>query len=548
MEVGKSVAAGGRQGERKRNMVNKWKWIGRLKKAILFRGANYLLIGFMGMIIAFVFSDLTDKFLNGNYQQIGWIFFQIIMVALVNCFVIPVLQYKEANLMEKQGGEADVAFFKEFLNQRNYSIPEKDYGMYMNLLWGDFPTYRMNLIFLVSCLGAGTITVLASVGMIARYHAGFALMAVVISVAAPLLPLLFQKKLEGRNEKRLSQKDAVVENMKNVFANVEYIRLERQKSIVRSLLRPVQDKYAESVISYEKLENALTYLVNAVLLGIEIAVYGAGCYLISQGSIDLAVFVKVVLMISVTRNGVSWLMEGVQSIHDIKNSQKRIETIILENGGGKGEPVDSLHKLVLKNVSFSYAESDTGIQYPDLVLEEKKVYHLVGKNGAGKSTLLKILEKYYYGYEGDILVNGEQGLKDIDETYWHHLVAFIPQKPLLFHMSVRDNVLLGNRNVDRDLYEKLMNDFRIKGKEEKTVGFGGEGISGGEAQSISIIRALLRKPQMILADEPYNTLDGNRKEVLNKYIDMLDSTTFVIVSHQDFSIEREITKVEVCME
>lgn len=92
-------------------MVNKWKWIGRLKKAILFRGANYLLIGFMGMIIAFVFSDLTDKFLNGNYQQIGWIFFQIIMVALVNCFVIPVLQYKEANLMEKQGGEADVAFF-----------------------------------------------------------------------------------------------------------------------------------------------------------------------------------------------------------------------------------------------------------------------------------------------------------------------------------------------------------------------------------------------------------------------------------------------------
>ena len=220
----------------------------------------------------------------------------------------------------------------------------------------------------------------------------------------------------------------------------------------------------------------------------------------------------------------------------------------MKNEEANGEALSSLHKIILKNVCFEYAGSNTRIEYPDLVLEEKNVYHLVGKNGTGKSTLLKILEKYYYGYEGDILVNGEQGLKDIDETYWHHLVAFIPQKPLLFHMSVRDNVLLGNRNVDRDLYEKLMNDFRIKGMEEKTVGFGGEGISGGEAQSISIIRALLRKPQMILADEPYNTLDGNRKEVLNKYIDMLDSTTFVIVSHQDFSIEREITKVEVCME
>lgn len=164
----------------------------------------------------------------------------------------------------------------------------------------------------------------------------------------------------------------------------------------------------------------------------------------------------------------------------------------------------------------------------------------------GKFTLLKILEKYYCGYEGDILVNGGQKLEDFDEKDWHCLVAFIPQKPLLFHISIRDNILLGNKNIDWDLYEKLLNDFRVKGIENKIVGFGGEGISGGEAQSISIIMALLRIPQMILADEPYNTLDSSRKDQLNQYIDMLDSTMFVIVSHQAFEIEREIKIVEVC--
>lgn len=220
----------------------------------------------------------------------------------------------------------------------------------------------------------------------------------------------------------------------------------------------------------------------------------------------------------------------------------------MKNEEANGEALSSLHKIILKNVCFEYAGSNTRIEYPDLVLEEKNVYHLVGINGAGKSTLLKILAKYYYNYEGSILVNGEQKLKDIDERSWHGFLAFIPQKPLLFHMSIRDNILLGNREADRDLYEKLLDDFRIKELEDKIVGFGGEGISGGEAQSISLVRALLRKPQMILADEPYNTLDVSRKEMLNKYIDMMDSTTFIIVSHQVFLTEREIHTMEVCVE
>lgn len=533
-------------GEREGKMINKWKWIGRLKKAILFRTANYILVGLMGMLIAFIFSDLTGKFLNGNYQHIGLIFFQVIAAMLITCFVIPVLKYKEDNLMEKQGGEAAVTFFKEFLDQKNYSIAETDYGMYMNLLWGDFPAYRMNLVFLVSYFAAGTITVLASVGIIACYHVGFAAMAVAVSTAVLVLPLLFQKKLEEKNEEKLSRKDAVVENMKNIFANVEYIRLEKQKSIVGRILGPAQDKYAESIISYERLKSVSAYLVNVVLLCIETGVYAAGCFMISLGKIDIAAFVKVVLMISVTKNGVSWLIEGVQCIHDMKNSEKRIETILIKEDEKNAEPLNRVRSLSLKKVSFEYAEDSPKIEYRDFELEEKMVYHLVGKNGAGKSTLLKILGKYYFGYEGEILVNGEQKLRDIDEKDWHHSVAFIPQKPWLFHMSIRDNIVLGNRDVDWDLYEKLMNEFRLKEIEEKTVGFGGEGISGGEAQSISIVRAFLRKPRMILADEPYNTLDTDRRNLLNQYIDRLDTTTFIIVSHQAFQIERKMNIMEVC--
>lgn len=526
-------------------MVNPFKWIGRLKKAILFRTANYILISFMGMVIAFVFSDLTDQFLNRTYRHIGLMLVQIVLVVLITCFLIPVLQYREENLMEKQGGEADIAFFKEFLNQKNFFISEKECGMYMNILWSDFPVYRMNLVYIVSCFAAGAITVLVSVGVIAHYSVAFAFMSIAGSLIVLTLPLLFQRKLEEKNSEKLVQKDGFVENLKNILANVEYIRLERQKSIVKSILNPVQREYAESMISYEKLETVLSHLVSAVLLYLEMLIYAAGCYMISSDSIDIAVFVKVVLMISVTKNGISWLMEGAQSIHAIKNSRKRIETVLPKGMETGGEPLSCLRHLVLRDVSFEYADSDTRITYPDFVLEGKKVYHLIGKNGAGKSTLLKILEKSYSGYEGDILVNGERNLREIDEKDWHDLVACIPQKPLLFHMSVRDNILLGNRNIDPELYERLINEFGIKEIEDKIVGFGGEGISGGEAQSISIVRAFLRKPRMILADEPYNTLDAHRKNTLNRYMDGLDSTIFVIVSHQTVQLKRRIDTLEI---
>ena len=403
----------------------------------------------------------------------------------------------------------------------------------------------MNLLFIVSSFSAGIITVLTSVGIIAYYNISFAVFAIVISIMVLILPLVFQKKLEEKNEDTLSKKDDVVENMKNIFANIEYIRLEQQKSIVENILKPVQSKYSESLISYEKLKSVLAHLINGVLLCVEILVYAVGCYMISLGNIDIAVFVKVVLMISVTKNGVNWLMEGIQSIHDIKNSQKRIKKIMLKGTEDSGKALDGIHNLKLENLSFKYEENNTKITYPYLVLEEKNIYHLVGKNGIGKSTLLKVLGKYYSGYEGSILVNKSQELKDVNEKDWYRLVAYIPQKPLLFHMSIKDNILLGLRDVDWELYEKLMNEFGLKKIEDKMVGFGGEGVSGGEAQSISIVRVLLRKPQMILADEPYNTLDIHRKNTLNNYIDMMKSTTFVIVSHQKFQIERTIMEVHM---
>lgn len=509
-----------------------WRWINQLKGAILFRFTNYLLVGLMGIWVAQVFSDLTAKFMRGDYQDMGLVFLQILLVAAISCLVIPVLQYQEANLMEKQGGEADIVFFREFLKQSNPEISEKDSGLYINILWGDFPTYRMNLIFLVSFFMAGIIALAVSMGITAWYSPEFAGLSLLTSTAAVLVPLLFQKRLEKRNEDRLEKKDETVERMKHVFANAEYIRLERHKGIAQCLLKPIQEKYADACIGYDRLQAALAYGITAVMLLIEISIYALGCYLISRGNMDFAVFVKVILLVGVTKNGIHWIVEGVGCIHDIRNSKKRIEKVTLPGTNAENQSLEEIHDIVIDGVSYTYPETDKTIIYPSASLETHNIYHIKGQNGAGKTTLLKILMKYYPDYEGNILVDGKN-LREIRREDWYGLVSYIPQKPVLFHLSVRDNILLGNKNVDNELYEKLLKDFRLKELENKMVGFGGEGISGGEAQSISIVRTLLRKPGVVLADEPYNTLDQERRRIFSQYMNSMEDTLFLVVSHQE---------------
>jgi tungstate transport system ATP-binding protein len=175
------------------------------------------------------------------------------------------------------------------------------------------------------------------------------------------------------------------------------------------------------------------------------------------------------------------------------------------------------------------------LQVNHLTIQEGAVLGIVGPNGAGKSTLLLTLARLLKPEHGEILFSGQQAGAESD-TYYRRRIALVMQDPLLFDTSVFDNVASGlrfRRIAKDEIRRKVSLWLERLGVGHLSKRRAGQ-LSGGEAQRISLARALVLEPQLLLLDEPFSALDPpTRSHLLDDLGVLLDetATTTVFVTH-----------------
>lgn len=232
----------------------------------------------------------------------------------------------------------------------------------------------------------------------------------------------------------------------------------------------------------------------------------------------------------------------------LKESQPLIERInnilntIFSAQGNENTVYNST--IEFHNVSFSYNKSQNEIIHnASFSIKNNECTVLVGASGCGKTTLIKLLLGLYTDYSGSITIGGKD-IRRLDKKDFYSHVSVVMQDSILFNMSVKENIQFANPEATDDeiysvckranIHRDIMN---MPQQYETIIGEKGVILSGGQKQRLSIARALIRNPDIIILDEATSALDSETEALILQTIEELrNHSTIIIITHRISSV------------
>jgi len=214
-----------------------------------------------------------------------------------------------------------------------------------------------------------------------------------------------------------------------------------------------------------------------------------------------------------------------------------VENTIKEQPNAK--PLTAFFKsITFKNAGFAYGDKKI-LQDIDLEIEKGKMIALVGASGAGKSTLVDLIPRFHDVTGGGIFIDGIN-LKECKLDDLRRLMGVVSQDPILFNDTIYNNITLGTGGATQERVEEAArianaHNFIIQKSEgyQTIVGDRGARLSGGERQRITIARAVLKNPPILILDEATSSLDTESERIVQDAINkLMENRTCIVIAHR----------------
>ncbi len=212
-----------------------------------------------------------------------------------------------------------------------------------------------------------------------------------------------------------------------------------------------------------------------------------------------------------------------------------------EEDRGKGNiPEDGLKgKIEFKNVSFGYEKGKKILSDVSFTINEGETVGVVGTTGSGKSTVINLMLRYYDNYDGEIYIDN-RNIKDIDLNWYRSNVGYVLQEPLLFKDTVFRNIAHTDKpvRVEDVIYAAQVANAhkfirKLPDSYDTMLGERGVGLSGGERQRVSIARAVLKDPSILILDEATAAVDTETEHMIQEAIDrIINGRTTIMIAHR----------------
>ena len=312
-----------------------------------------------------------------------------------------------------------------------------------------------------------------------------------------------------------------------------------QKKFMNSTIRFY--KFSNSVLNRKNLASPLSeFLGITAIAGV---LWVGGMMVLKENSLDASAFIVYLGLAYNILTPAKSLSRATYKVKKATAAAERIfevidnDTIIPENKNAI--EINSFdHNIEIKNMSFSY-ENDVVINNLNLIIPKGSSVALVGQSGSGKSTLANLICRFYDTQKGEIRFDNTD-IKNLKKESLRKMIGLVTQDSILFNDTIKNNLLIAKEDATND---EIINCLKVANawefvkklpkKIDTNIGDSGNKLSGGQKQRLSIARAVLKNPPILVLDEATSALDSESEKLVQTALDnLMKDKTSIVIAHR----------------
>lgn len=355
------------------------------------------------------------------------------------------------------------------------------------------------------------------------------------------------KKPSNQAQMRLGD---MMSNLEETLSGMRIIKGFNAESIQRNKFDAINNdiyKIKNKISSRKDAGSPLSETMGILVVGV-ILLYGGWLIFSGQSAMTGSAFIAFIGLFYTIINPIKNLSSAFYNITKGSAALDRIQEFLnVENPIVEKENAVKIEQfndsIELRNVSFKYQDKLV-LDNINLTIRKGKTIALVGSSGSGKSTLVDLIPRFHDATVGEVLIDGHP-IKDVNLVSLRNLMGIVSQEAILFNDTIRNNMTLGTLNAsDAQVEEaaKIANAYNFIMKKEdgfaSSVGERGNKLSGGERQRLTIARAVLKNPPILILDEATSALDSESERLVQSAINnLMQNRTSIVIAHRLSTIQ-----------
>lgn len=513
-----------------------YKYIKPYRKQAMVGFIFKMIEAFFELIVPLVVAQIIDIGISQSDTQYIW---KMGIVLFVLTFVgygcALVCQYF-ASLTSQSFGTLMRNDMYEAINQYDYNDIDKiGTPSLITRMTNDVVQLQLAVAMAIRLVSRSPFLIIGSLIMAFRIDAQ---MAIIFIVTAPILALCIYfviSKSMPMYLKIQKQLDKVSLICRENLTGMRVIRaFSRQKEEKRRFDEKTE-KQKEMQIEVGKLSALLNPITNVVVNMAIIVILYVGGIRVNVGSLTQGEVVALINYMNQILLSMFVFANVIVIFNKASASYKRVDEVlsIKPHILKEEKEIENDDYLSFSNVSFSY-QGNRALKNVSFDIKRNETIGIIGGTGSGKSTLVHLIPRFYDSDQGEIYIKG-QSIKGYDLKDLRSMIGIVPQKAVLFTGTLRENMQWGKKDAsDEEIWQALeiaqASSFveKLEKGLDTLIVQDGKNLSGGQRQRLTIARALVKKPEILILDDSASALDFATDAALRKSLKTIDSTIFIV--------------------